>query len=239
MRYRGIILACLAILFGGPAWAEDKPVPLPEPVEVSGFKLGMTLEEFRAVLYPDRNRAQARAFCSGDPLPAGRERYFSVEPDSTLKGTGIIICRFYASRTDGNLVFWDETGLTIGKAGPLPTAFLFTPTTDDPATSHRLFRISVRAYVSEYDDLLAELQHRYGPPHWISQDHVESAAGQSYDDPGYVWENNRSQVVLTKRVMRVELSRVTFSDRMLLRVMGRLLHNQQLPANSIDTSPSH
>lgn len=224
MIRRLILLVCL--LLPAPLLAK----PLPDPVALRGFTLGLTLEEFRRLPYPEADRLNASAVCTGDPLPPGKEAFFAnLWPEGPLAGLGNTICRFYTPRQDARREYWDEAGLVLPGAGIYPTAFLFTPLSDNPATSQRLFRIVMRPPAAEFDKVQEALIAQYGPPSWTREEKVKNAMGAELDDPGMVWETDKSQMVLTKRVIRAELSRLSLSDRTLLHYMQQILqkHAQQ------------
>lgn len=213
------LLVCL--LLASPVQAK----PLNSPETFAGVPLGMTLEDFRQLPYPEESRQTASAVCTGDPLPPGKETYFAnLRPDGPLTGIGMTICRYYTPRYDGHREYWDEAGLTLAGAGTYPTAFLFTPLSSDAATSQRLFRIVMRPPANDFDKVHDALETQYGPAQWSRQEHVKNAVGTVLDDPAFTWDGDSSQMVLTKRVVRAELSRLALSDRQLLRHMQRVLH---------------
>ena len=139
-------------LVAAPSFAKD----LPNPLGLRGINLGMTLAEVRKLGHPDKPAGKVELVCTGDEL--GAELDFDLEPfGRDHVAAGMKVCSFYI------LGKYRIRDAVVDVAGHDATVrFFFTPRSDAPATSERLFSISVSSNAANFHEMLLALLRKYG-----------------------------------------------------------------------------
>ena len=157
MRSLTIPIALLAatvagVLLATPSFAKD----LPDPLGLRGFNLGMTLADVRKLPHPDKPAGKVELICTGDEL--GAELDIALDPFSRdHTAIGMKVCGFYV------LGKYRIRTATMDVAGyDSIVRFFFTPKADTPATSERLFSISVSSHTANFQEMLLALLSKYG-----------------------------------------------------------------------------
>jgi hypothetical protein len=162
-----------------------------------GYKLGMTLSQFRQKPYPDEATARGTfAVCSGDKI-ISQGNYADAELFSaSLERAGLTKCVFYRkAEISANFDLALSAGLNFGDK-PAPTEFYFmAPAADREPV---LFWIKTKGPADGFDALAAALRKEYGPPAAKGVEPVRNVAGRRLDTPVIVWRNDVSQVRLKR-----------------------------------------
>jgi hypothetical protein len=176
-----------------------------------GYRLGITLSDFRKLPYADEVEYDATLICTGDALAARPEVQASlglgvVAEEAKL---GVTVCRyFYRVPKAEN---WTEAGIAIGDLGRRPTSFYFMPRTDDPEFSERLFRIILTFNYSQSVRLMGTYLTELGPPQEILVGGIESDTGNFYDSSLATWRISTVELKVANRVGQ-EVGSATYSD---------------------------
>lgn len=211
MRRLLLPMALLAALAGALAVvASAQAQGLPDPLGLRGFNLGMTLDEIRRQQYPEPTTDEVRLICTGDR----RSDEIDVDhrPDSVLRKIGVKICRFHAVVADK----LHEISMNVG-GHDARVSFFFTPKSDDPAISERLYFIPVRADPAHFDALRAAYVARFGQP--------DERIGVP---PTLLsWKSNHAQLMLLYRPPNHLL--ISYTDRVLERMIEALKARKSTP----------
>ena len=157
MRSLTIPIALLAatvagVLLATPSFAKD----LPDSLGLRGFNLGMTLADVRKLPHPDKPAGKVELICTGDEL--GAELDIALAPFSRdHTAIGMKVCGFYVlGKYRIRTAAMDVAGYDS------IVRFFFTPKSDTPATSERLFSISVSSHTANFQEMLLALLSKYG-----------------------------------------------------------------------------
>ena len=147
-----LAIATLLLAVAAPAQAQG----LPNPLGLRGFNLGMTLADVRKLPHPDKPAGKIELVCTGDEL--GAELDFALDPFSKdHTAIGMKVCGFYV------LGKYRVRNAAMDVAGyDSIVRFFFTPKSDTPATSERLFSISVSSHTANFHEMLLALLSKYG-----------------------------------------------------------------------------
>ena len=147
-----LAIATLLMAVVAPAQAQG----LPDPLGLRGFNLGMTLADVRKLPHPDKPAGKIELVCTGDEL--GAELDFALDPFSKdHTAIGMKVCGFYV------LGKYRVRNAAMDVAGyDSIVRFFFTPKSDTPATSERLFSISVSSHTANFQEMLLALLSKYG-----------------------------------------------------------------------------
>ena len=147
-----LAMATLLLAAIVPAQAQG----LPDPLGLRGFNLGMTLADVRKLPHPDKPAGKIELVCTGDEL--GAELDFALDPFSKdHTAIGMKVCGFYV------LGKYRVRNAAMDVAGyDSIVRFFFTPKSDTPATSERLFSISVSSHTANFHEMLLALLSKYG-----------------------------------------------------------------------------
>jgi hypothetical protein len=148
-----IVTAALALAGQGAAAASEPP-PANAPAGGIGFmgaRLGMGLDQWKALAYPGHDPSQVAAACANGQ-------------GGTAPGT--VVCT-YAQRAGG---------VTLPLSFPLTKTWLVRDPTYD-FVDGRLGKIAFHTSIDAFDDLSARFEARYGPASQIQRDDVTTRSG--------------------------------------------------------------
>lgn len=154
-RAAGIsVVAVGVILAGQGAAAASEAPPANAPAGGIGFmgaRLGMGLDQWKALAYPGRDPGQVEAACVNGQA-------------GTAPGT--VVCT-YAQRAGG---------VTLPLSFPLTKTWLVRDPTYD-FVDGRLGKIAFHTSIDAFDDLSARFEAKYGPASQIQRDDVKTRSG--------------------------------------------------------------
>ncbi len=214
---KAALLVAFAFMAVSPAYAES----LIDPVGLRGINLGITFAEFVKTPYPDKEKYDARPVCTGDKI--AKDNYLDVELGADYKAVGVKMCRFYYLSKVGSISRWSESGIGVGDHSGLQTMFLFTPKSNDPTTSERLFIIRVRMSMGYLDNLVAVYKVKYGEPHGTTNEPVQNQLGATFDSALLIWTNPHTMIAIKQRADRVDVSSITYVDTGLQDTVDQLI----------------
>jgi len=185
------LMALLAALVGtlagtliaAPSFAKD----LPDPLGLRGINLGMTLAEVRKLGHPDKPAGKIELVCTGDEL--GAELDFDLEPfGKPHVAAGMKVCSFQVL---GKYRIRDAAMDVAGHDAIV--RFFFTPKSDTPATSERLFNISVSSNTANFHEMFLALLRKYGE---AKTDRKVSGGKTRRDVRMLEWGNDRNGIFM-------------------------------------------
>ncbi len=182
-----LLAALVGTLAGAPIAAPSFAKDLPNPLGLRGINLGMTLAEVRKLGHPDKPAGKVELVCTGDEL--GAELDFDLEPfDRPHAAAGMKVCSFHV------LGKYRIRDAAMDVAGHDATVRLFfTPKSDTPATSERLFNISVSSNTGNFQEMLLALLRKYGEAK--SDDKLPAVKGKR-DVRVLDWGNDKSAIFM-------------------------------------------
>lgn len=152
---------------------------LPDPLDVRGIDLGITLADLRRQKHPDTNADKVRLICSGDRLAAAAE--LGPPADDGYRRIGVELCRFFEVAADK---VREVPVKVVGHEARV--TFLVTPASTDPAFSRRLYGILVEPRQASFDALREVYVAWFGRP-----DHQGNAPTR-----GLMWQNRRATLTV-------------------------------------------
>jgi len=182
--------ACLLAAAATPAKAE--------PFDLRGYRLGMTLEEFRAMPYPDAGKFPGlMTLCTGDPVPPRTPGANTLKVTEAFTKAGIIRCMHFAPRALGSIVENIEAAMNVAGVPTYPE-FEFIPNGKDGMTM-RLFRISFGTLMTNWDQVLNAYTTKFGKPQEIKNQVVQNSFGATFPKITATWANKESSITLEQR----------------------------------------
>lgn len=195
-----ILTAIASMLIAGGAQAE--------PYDLRGFKLGMTLDEFRAAPYPDEAKYEGlHVLCSGD---AGADRAsggWELNVYRPEKKVGVIRCNHFRTDRSISVPRVMEANMNVAGVGVYQT-FEFAPAPGDGAL--RLFRISIRSNMQYWDQFWSGYTEKFGKPSNIKTEKVQNKMGAAFDKMTATWANKESSITLEQRTSKVDHMGITY-----------------------------
>lgn len=197
------------------------PAPSPaQPYAMRGVRLGLTLDEFKAVAIPtDRNETQTQVWCSDQPLPKGL--YFWRDAPKEM-GT-VVNCEWFSlePRSFSSLSnHWVMLGTGLG----IPS-FRFVPSEG----AWRLFEISITANNKYYPGIMDALQRNYGAGKTVIEP-FQTRAGQSYDNAITAWDNGTSSIRMEQRSEQLDRYTLTYRHKSLMRLIDQAIEQNRAAA---------
>jgi hypothetical protein len=226
-------LAC----YDAAAKTSAAPVPMrtggdDAPYSLRGFQLGITLDDFRKVPYPDREKyPSGHAICTQDKekksLTYPSASQSQLEPSGLFGRAGVVICRFYIYTRDmyaahaelrkyaGTLTKKSANELTEGfldfaGVGGQPTTFMFTPATLAKEKATRLFSIRVGLNNKHFDEVVTALKAKYGEPSGKATSLFKTMIGAQFENLTITWANGTSTIIVEKYADTLDVMSVSF-----------------------------
>jgi hypothetical protein len=168
----------IAIAAAGAAQA-SQATPADAPAGVVGFmgaRLGMGLDDWKALAYPGRNPAQVQAQCADEPAAATTikgGRHAAAAPASVAPR---LVCT-YTSRLGG---------VALPLSIPLAGSFLVRQPQYD-FVGGRLSKIEFHTSIDAFNDLTARFTSRYGPAGQTLRDDVTLSDGLDLPRVRKIW----------------------------------------------------
>lgn len=226
-------LVLLSALLAGASTARADP--LREPLDFHGYVLGTPLDDVRRQGHSDKELQEARLLCNGDAL--AKESGKEFRPGERLAKIGVKSCHFIYPDTSPQAAGmattrprWQEALFQIGRHR-LHAIFYFTPRTNDPATSERLYLVHMKVTPETFDDMAAAVQSQYGPPTTDQIETLRTKSGAAFDSRIMIWQGAGATIVIKDRVDENDVGGLTYLDLKLGGVVNKL------PAASRTLSP--
>lgn len=163
------LTALAAVFICGPAQAGEDS----RPVDFRGAYLGMALEEFRALPFPERPDGTPRLICTGDQLPQARSTslFLDFRTSRLTEITGVTSCAWFKAMNGGGVTTWLRSNLL---AGGFPTeGQVFEFTSPEAGGTPVLFNISMQVRADGKQAVDEGLRSKFGQP---TSDHRRGAA---------------------------------------------------------------
>lgn len=195
------------------------------------FKLGMTLDKFRATPFPDKvvnmegKEVEAIHVCSRDELATTSPNFYRLK-EAEASATGVTICQHYFR---GSLGSPDDVHLGMGKTA-FPTQFYFIKPQGAP--SAYLFKIEGRFDSGYYGDLRQGLASKLGKPR-ISSAVVQNGFGALFRDETATWSNEVSTITMALYNADLTQSKITYT----LNPLNKIFLQRQAVTHSEQSDP--
>jgi hypothetical protein len=194
-------LVFLAAFVAGPVQAD--------PYDLRGFKLGMTLEAFKALPYPDPGKYDGlHILCTGDPIPPKTYGALSLKMYGAESKTGLIRCMHFAPQRLGALIETKEATFNVAGVQTF-VRFEFLPEKDGGG-SQRLFRIVVGSNMMYWDQFWSAYVKKYGEPSNVEQKVVQNAYGATFPKILATWRNPDSSILLEQRDGKINTMQIVY-----------------------------
>lgn len=189
-----MVFAFVATVFVGCGAA------LAQAYDLRGIRLGVTLEQFRGLAYPDGGKA-AFIMCHKQP---GADAEIKLLPIETERAGGAIGCAYYKSErlSPGSPHFTAPAYLKVATVSVDPV-FWFAP---DQRNVTRLYAISFRSHVNNWHTFWEGYTGRYGQPKNIKRDPIQNRMGATFDNIDASWVNEESKIFAYKRFANIDTS---------------------------------
>jgi|GEM_PF-2992854 len=182
---RSMLIACMLAFTAATGHAE--------PYALRGYKLGITMDEFKAMPHPEAANYPGEKIyilCSGDS---------GATADLAVSGTnaqlGFIYCKHFLKKSTSIGVSYQEVRLTFNTIGLSPK-FVFTPAPDN--SSSRLAYIFIDSDMRNWEKLYAAFRGEYGNPADVASEKIKTG-GVIYDKLIAAWKNADSFLFLEQR----------------------------------------
>lgn len=163
----------------------------------------MTLDEFRAMPYPDPSKYRSTTVrCSSDP-GFDRNGGSSIKVYGPEAKVGVVRCNFFQPSIIDSLAnkgWVDEANLDVANVRVYHQSFDFFR---DGQTAPRLFRISFRSNMQYWDQFLGAYTEKFGKPSNVLNEMVQNRMGASFDKITATWANKESSIALEQRTCKV------------------------------------
>ncbi|MGE5502250.1 MAG: hypothetical protein ACM33T_15180 [Solirubrobacterales bacterium] len=198
-----IFAALTALLLAGTAQAA--------PYDLRGFRLGMTLDEFRAMPHPDAAKyASVDVLCTGDPgadkVGGGSELLVY----GAIAKVGVVRCNHFRPHMIQSLAQQgsrDELPLDVAGIGVFQV-YEFIPHPTDGTL--RLFRISIRSNMRYWDQFWDAYTGKFGKPSKLKNDKVQNKLGGVFEKVTATWANKESSITLEQRTTAIDHMGITY-----------------------------
>lgn len=209
------------ILFSSPSMAE--------PHDLRGYRLGMTLKEFKAMPYPDPGKyAGLNALCTGDPTPPKTYGTAQLRVPSVMAKIGLIRCKHFAPQKLGVMVNNKEAPLNVANVETF-TTFEFLPGKDN---APRLVRIVVGSNMMYWDQFWSGYTTKYGQPTSVENGVVRNNLGATFPKITATWQANESSITLEQRDGNLKTMKVVYLHKNLGRSLMDALNRTKGSAAS-------
>ena len=199
MRASAAALFVATILTSTPSMAD--------PHDLRGYRLGMTLEEFKAMPYPDPDRyAGINVLCTGDQTPPKTYGTAELKVPGAMSSIGLIRCKHFAPQKLGVMVDNKEAPLNVANVQTF-TTFEFLPGKDNVP---RLVRIIVGSNMMYWDQLWSAYTTKYGPPTSVENSVVRNSLGATFPKITATWQAKESSITLEQRDGNVKTMKIEY-----------------------------
>lgn len=204
--------AALVAATGAPAVAPKKaPVPAAEPFAMRGVRLGITIDEFKALpIATDEGETEPLTACSNEPMPDERIRIENMLDSD--REAGMVTCQWFARTPYLSSRSYDRHFIDLGTGKGQPS-FEFI----SDGTNYRLFRISFFANNQYHTGILDALTRNYGPPKVLNES-FQTRSGASFPNTTSIWSNGSSTIILDQRCIQADRYCLTYSHHALGRI---------------------
>jgi hypothetical protein len=197
-----------------------KPLTSQQSYDFKGIPLGISIDEFRRIKYPDANDSQKiDIICPGDKVGGyvgNQDKVdLSITPTEDEKAVGVVECAF----------FWGYEVQTLnvtGAHGKLDwTRFLFARAPVDETV--RLYRITFEADAQLTSFIVEALTDKFGQPSDVQRGLVQNAFGAKFAHVQYMWSDGTSSITVESPSFTTEKMTAVYSfDRLMAHVRSAI-----------------
>lgn len=193
--------------------APTAPAAPAEPYDFRGAKLGMTLDEFKKLPFPDRDDSK-RAMNSTPQLRCSDELSGDYLADvhvvEEYKNAGEVECLYKMPPDKAAYRFsWEDAYLSVGEGASDGVVYLFY--TDD-AGAKRLGDVGITMNNATFDSLAAGLTTKLGSPTKTEEKDLQNGIGNHFKSVTLLWDNGISTVKLEQRSAKINEMQLTYTN---------------------------
>lgn len=187
------------------------------PYDFRGAKLGMMLDEFRTLPFPDpvshllgsEWTATVTLVCTGDKKISG---YDPTAVSSADRAVGAIDCLWMIPPDGVGYPRWTPATIRVGDFGSIGVIYSFMPTAEgSPALRQILVRLSARVFAS----VVTALTQRFGEPAKTEAAEVQNGFGNKFPSANITWENDASTLYVVERSGEVSQMALLYTHKAL------------------------
>ncbi|MCP2132830.1 DUF4339 domain-containing protein [Bradyrhizobium ottawaense] len=197
--------------------------PWPDAYDRRGYKLGMTITEFKQFPYPEkRPQLDASVRCSGEFVRTA----FGLSPFfrrfARWEDLGVIECGLFSLSSSGSDMY--RSSLALGPDRFADTAFYFF--SFEPRREPVLFFIEARGSQEHFAAIVDAFKERLGLPTKTKIRAVQNGFGNTFSDVEATYENSSSTIVLRPYDESIEQYSVTYSLNPVFRLVAQSLETK-------------
>lgn len=179
------VITCMLVLMAATGHAE--------PYALRDYRLGMTIDEFKAMSHPDSANYPSEkiyTLCTGDQ--GAPPALTATEVNSKL---GFTYCKYFLKKTTSIGQSYEDAKITLQTIGLSPK-FTFVPPPDNGPK--RLGYIFIDSDMRNWDKLYAAYQAEYGPAAEVAKEKIKIGT-TVVDKITATWQNPDSLIFLGQR----------------------------------------
>ena len=182
---------------------------LAEPFDLRGFRLGMTLAEFRSTPYPDPGKYKGvHVKCSDDRESKRSKVPLTLKPYGIEAKVGLVRCNHYHDHKTLELPWVEEATLNVAGVQVYMTFDFYR---DPKAPSIlRLFRINIKSNMQHWGRLWSAYNTKFGQPTDIVKSVVQNSYGTSFNKIVAFWVRDGSSIMLESHDVKIYLIRIVY-----------------------------
>lgn len=210
-----IISACALALSTVPTWAGPNKRTTPAPAtpalyyDFKGAKLGITLEEWKALPFPGNPPSSSplsrnapppvvSAVCAGDP---GSEKAHLYQSNAEA-AAGVTLCQYGYILKLRTLEAWNSAYIDMGHYQTNDIIYKFL--------DGRLYEISITGHDNLAGEMVSGLTAKFGPPTSVVNDTTQNRLGASFPHTVKTWKNPAAMVRLETPFSKIDNVNVTY-----------------------------
>jgi hypothetical protein len=197
-----VLLAAILLSTAARAQVAGTVKPEPEPYELKGNRLGMSLSDFKTrYFHVPTGDTRPGPFCS-DAYPDGFSRRTKLHDTAALDAVkadtaaGLVTCKIFFP--------YEEMEGPKSTVANVPVVLLFD------FVDGKLYRIGASFRQEVFDRVRAAFTEKYGEPNLAETKTYQNAFGATFAGQIILWSNGLSSIQLTERGIDLNTSTLTF-----------------------------
>ena len=201
------------------------------PVEYDfrGAKLGMLLQDFRSLPFPDSYKRSARALCTNDAERATNGVFLYV--NDYEKAAGVVKCGYFEV---GTILkdWWRDTQVSVGTSGFASSDLRYSFVADPIDGVLKLYSISLTTNSNAEQSAVEGLSEKFGPPTLRINDTVQNRMGASFPRTTTTWANSLSAILVESPSFKIDEMTILYTENRLADIVMKKKEQIRGPASS-------
>lgn len=196
----------------------------PREYDFRGATLGMTLDAFKELPYPDTSaRTHAQAFCSGDAQLDDTSGSYGLILSTEEKQVGITKCSYFQSSAEfysqvglgSRGTGWMQASIAVGTNGYGTYDAVYFFIRDPKDQTSKLYQITFTTNSNAAQSALGGLVEKFGAPSSRGDDTVQNRMGASFPHTVAIWANPLSTITLESPASDVDHMEMSYAEKRL------------------------